>query len=792
MRYAQESVVLPEQQYLSTCPACGEQIDVTSLEPYVKISCPSCRESVRVRRKFDHFMIIKQIGEGGMSRVFEAEDETLGRRVALKILNRKYSGDLVRMAQFQQEALTTARVTHPNVIKLYSVGFDQGHFFIAMELVNGGSLEQRIKREGRVSEKEVLRIGRQVAEGLRAAHRMGLLHRDVKPANILFTDDGTAKVVDFGLALFVQQKDQSGEIWATPYYVSPEKVIENKEDFRSDLFSLGASLYHALTGQPPHKVKSASLHELRMVKCRRVSLEDTGIPLGTRTVHVVDALVAYNPDERPSSYDEAVEELRLAEGLTDRPFIGLASRRRKIAAVAAVALILAFIAGLWVRSTAEQDVTDGMSDQQALNSLSGAVVTLEEGAQSKSERFLEARRLLASGDATRARPLYEGLLSEGVRHPTMNWARFGGALCAVMEKDQRRAKALFNDLALDPGGSGTDGVFFKTTGDLQRAALGVQVKSGELKFDEKTEDVLTPLSVGLAQWYFGKPEEATAHLRQFLEAIRSGHRVGWITDFRQLAEMHVRDANLVLPLLNQPKVPTPAEIPSVVAAMEQVLSELNTNGKLKEVLQSRIAKMRETLVKTEQRGGGSKVKELLQRRQRELAQLTELIESLPSLVRGYNYDSVIRLLKEIQFESPEVRAALEGRLYLYESAAAFLDQWCADVSGGNWTGTLQRRDAAPITGTILKADLSELRIRLERGELTIPLGSISPDALLKVASEVGDGISDSTDFYRRQELIAAFAKVTGQEELAATISSMLMEEDRGFRARWMKVLQGGI
>ena len=121
---------------------------------------------MRVRRKFDQFTILKQIGEGGMSRVFEAEDENLGRHVALKILNRTYSRDAQRMAQFQQEALITARVTHPNVIKLFSVGFAQGQFFIAMELVTGGSLEARIKRDGIVREKDALRIGRQVAEGL--------------------------------------------------------------------------------------------------------------------------------------------------------------------------------------------------------------------------------------------------------------------------------------------------------------------------------------------------------------------------------------------------------------------------------------------------------------------------------------------------------------------------------------------------------------------------------------------------------------------------------------------------
>lgn len=765
---------------------------MTALEPFAKISCPSCRQSVRVRRKFDHFLIIKQIGEGGMSRVFEAEDETLGRRVALKILNRKYSGDLVRMAQFQQEALTTARVTHPNVIKLYSVGFDQGHFFIAMELVNGGSLEQRIKREGRVNEKEVLRIGRQVAEGLRAAHRMGLLHRDVKPANILFTDDGTAKVVDFGLALFVQQKDETGEIWATPYYVSPEKVIENKEDFRSDLFSLGASLYHALTGQPPHKVKSASLHELRMIKCRRVSLEDTGIPLGARTVHVVDSLVAFSPEERPASYDDAVEELRLAEGLTDRPFIGLATQRRKLAAIAAVALLVAFISGLWLRSSTEEDATDASSDQQALNSLSGSIVVLQDGSQSKSERFLEARRLLASGDAKNARPIYEALLSEGVRQPTMNWARFGAALCAMMEKDERRARALFNDLSLDPGGSGTDGIFFKTTGDRQRDSLGVNLKSGELKCDEKNEDVLSWLSLGLAQWYFGSPEEGTAELRLFLESIRSGHRLGWITDFRQLAELHVRDANLGMPLLSQTRVPTPGEAMNVIEAIESVRGQLNTGGRLKELLDERLANLNAAVVRAKRVGGSEKIKELLQRRQRELDQLTELNESLPSLVRGYDYSSVIRLLKEIQFESPEVRSALEGRLYLYESAVAFLEQWFVDMRTTGWTGTLRRKDASPLTGTVVGADVMQTRVRLGQGELAVPLASIPADALLEIAGKICETVSDSTEFYRRQELIAAFAKVTGHEELAASVSAMLMEEHRGFRARWMKVLQGGI
>ena len=167
----------PEQSFLSTCPVCQRQIDVTSLEPFTKLKCPFCGQMVRVRRRFDQFMIVRQIGEGGMSRVFEAEDETLGRRVALKILNRQYSRDSTRLEQFRREAHITANVTHPNVIKLYSVGYDQGYFYIAMELVGGGSLEQRIRREGHLKEAEALRIGREVAEGLRAAQQLTLIRQ---------------------------------------------------------------------------------------------------------------------------------------------------------------------------------------------------------------------------------------------------------------------------------------------------------------------------------------------------------------------------------------------------------------------------------------------------------------------------------------------------------------------------------------------------------------------------------------------------------------------------------------
>ena len=782
-------MTLPEQQYLSTCPACNEQIDVTALEPFAKISCPACRESVRVRRKFDHFMIMRQIGEGGMSRVFEAEDETLGRRVALKILNRRYSGDLARMAQFQQEALTTARVTHPNVIKLFSVGFDQGHFFIAMELVSGGSLEQRIKREGQVQEKELLRIGRQVAEGLRAAHRMGLLHRDVKPANILFTDEGTAKVVDFGLALFIQQQDQSGEIWATPFYVSPEKVIENKEDFRSDLFSLGASLYHALTGHPPHKVKSASLHELRMVKCRRVSLEDTGMPFGERTVHAVDELLAFEPDERPQSYDAAVDELRLAEGLTDRAFISLASQRRKLAIVATVGLLVAFVGGWWLKTSNQPKATAARTEKAVRDSLTGGGITLDGGGPTKSQRYLQARAAISQGDWQRGQAGMEELLKEGVMQPTMNWVRFHAALCAMVEGNQERAKGLLRDMAQEdvPGG------VFKALATRQQKDLGLSNRAETLKCNAVSEEVLGYLSVGMAHWYFGDPEQGEACFMKFLEAIRKGHPVAWIVEYRQLVEGYARDAKLAAPLLQAGKTAPVQDAKGLLASLEAVRSQISHGGRLLAAVDQRIAELKQrAATQGTQAPSNLKMKEDLARRARELDQLTELTQSLPALVRGYDFSTAIGVLKEMQFESQEVRDALEGKLYLYENSAAFLDLLFQDFRTRGWTGVIQRPETTPLTATVRDANLKEIRLRMGRGEVTLPFASLSPENLLEMAESLKRGMSDSTEVYRREELMASFAKIMGLEDQAAAISTVLMEENRAFRARWMKVLQGGI
>ena len=242
-----------ESRILDPCPNCTTLIDVTAMEPFSEIHCPICGTKMRIRKQFNNFALQKIIGEGGMGTVFEAMDLNLLRLVAVKILKKEYSADEASITQLETEARITASISHPHVVKVFSAGRDHGQFYLAMELVGRGTLDQLMNLQGRVAEIQVIDVGIQIADGLRAAAQIGLIHRDVKPGNILFSDAHTAKVVDFGLAILMEDEAKTrGEIWGTPYYVAPEKLNNEPEDFRSDIYSLGVSCLQLLTNMEPY------------------------------------------------------------------------------------------------------------------------------------------------------------------------------------------------------------------------------------------------------------------------------------------------------------------------------------------------------------------------------------------------------------------------------------------------------------------------------------------------------------------------------------------------------------
>jgi hypothetical protein len=205
--------------------------------------------------KLGGYRVVREIGRGGMGVVLEAEDERLNRRVALKVMSPERARDPIATSRFLREARAAAAVEHDNLVPILHVDEEAGVPFLAMPLLRGESLQARLEREGRLPLPDVIRLGREVAAGLAAAHAVGLVHRDIKPANIwLDAGTGRARVLDFGLARAADGTDvlsHPGTVVGTPAYMAPEQVDGKPADARSDLFSLGATLYQCATGQRP-------------------------------------------------------------------------------------------------------------------------------------------------------------------------------------------------------------------------------------------------------------------------------------------------------------------------------------------------------------------------------------------------------------------------------------------------------------------------------------------------------------------------------------------------------------
>jgi Protein kinase domain len=295
------------------CPSCGTTVDTTAAEPLARIACPACGKKIRVERTFDHFAVVETLGVGGMGTVYKARDMQLDRFVALKLLRRDLGAEEDHKARLQQEARIAAAVNHPYVIQVFDSGTDHGQFYVVMELVDQGSLDDLMALQPRLPEQRVLEIGIQVAKGLRAAHRRGLIHRDVKPANILFVDEHAAKIGDFGLASSATQRwGIGGVVWGTPEYVAPERLNNDPEDFRSDIYSLGATLFHAIAGKPPIEASTNSATALLESKQRPLDLQATAPDVSAETAEVLQRMIAADPAQRFSSYDDLVAELERA------------------------------------------------------------------------------------------------------------------------------------------------------------------------------------------------------------------------------------------------------------------------------------------------------------------------------------------------------------------------------------------------------------------------------------------------------------------------------------------------
>ena len=253
------------------------------------------------------------VGAGGMSSVFKAYDTLLERHVALKILHPHFTEDEQYVERFRREARAVASLSHPNIVTILDRGEDEGRQFIVFELVEGRTLAEVLHEEGRLPVQHALEIAIQVARGLGFAHEQGLVHRDVKPQNVILNGDGRAKVTDFGIArsLEVQGVTQSGAVLGTSNYIAPEQASGKPVDRTTDVYSLGVVLFELLTGEVPFPGESFVAVAMQHVSEPPPSVLEVRPDVPVRVARAVDRALEKDPAERFPTMDAFAAELQV-------------------------------------------------------------------------------------------------------------------------------------------------------------------------------------------------------------------------------------------------------------------------------------------------------------------------------------------------------------------------------------------------------------------------------------------------------------------------------------------------
>lgn len=216
----------------------------------------------------DRYMVVKHIGQGGMADVYVALDTLLNREVAIKVLRGELCSDPIALLRFQREAQASCALIHPNIVEIYDVGEEKGHHYIVMEYIRGKTLKQLINQRGALLKEEAIDVMKQLVSATCEAHKKGIIHRDIKPQNVLVKDDGTIKMVDFGIALAhdALQLTQSDSVMGSVHYLAPELARGENATYQSDIYSLGIVFYELLTGEVPFRGESPVQIALRHMR----------------------------------------------------------------------------------------------------------------------------------------------------------------------------------------------------------------------------------------------------------------------------------------------------------------------------------------------------------------------------------------------------------------------------------------------------------------------------------------------------------------------------------------------
>lgn len=294
-------------------------------------------------KEFSNYKIIGKLGAGGMATVYKAHELSLNRMVALKILSPRLSDDADFIKRFHREAQSAAQLNHPNIVQIYAIGEEEGFHYFAMEYLKGKTLSNIKKEEGSLPADRSIAIIKQVTAALGEAHKAGLVHRDIKPCNIMLDDAGNAKVTDFGIAYVADAKTkltQDGSIIGTPEYLSPEQCEGKTVDGRSDIYSLGVTLYELLTGKTPYEADTPVSMLMKIVKGNFPPIGQVNPAVPEPVQKIVEKMMQTDPQNRYANTDELLKELQEVEKVPTIPEVsaapGSAIKQPEPAAVPAV------------------------------------------------------------------------------------------------------------------------------------------------------------------------------------------------------------------------------------------------------------------------------------------------------------------------------------------------------------------------------------------------------------------------------------------------------------------------
>ena len=764
-------------------------MDVSQVAPFSNVECPSCGKHTRVKREFGPYTLLRRHAIGGMSVVFIAHDNTLDREVVVKILNEEYGANENRISAFEEEARITASFSHPHVVRVFTTGRAFGRFYIAMELVGGGHFEHHIRERGSIPEGEMLPLAIQIAEGLKAAQSAGLIHRDVKPGNILLDVSGNAKIVDFGLALVTKGgKAKAAEIWATPYYVPPETIEGQPEDFRSDIYAFGATIYHALAGKPPCDEESMDTNKLREAKRRVLPLAKMAPWVSLDTCLAVDRAMAHDPNQRFRSYNDLLSALetarqRLASGVPVTPASvarQAANRRREKMSliVAGIMVLVALAFGVWWvgRSQQEEPVVSGPSSLASSGKSPG-----KDGSdgQRAGSAYREAGEALRAGDYAKAGLLFSAVRDDsGVLEPTGSWAACQVVVCAFLNgsSDDAREEATKAITHL----SNAPGVDSQVSEGLMMALDKIKGPRPVIRPESAPAPtgatLMAALLHGLKNWEQGMPDTARPHFEALMAVEAKGPDI-WVEPYRSIVAGYLTDLQTLKEVVPDKLPADAATCRSLADELHAVHSGLKTKGRARfniRALQLDLEKHARLLEAagpaTLDPPGGD----------RPAVDPADPLAAVHAAAAECRFADAAALLKEAEGDDARITATL----LLAEAAEAFLGELEDKLRSPQAVFPLELRDATKlekITGT----RAGGLRTVDAAGNpRDVSWSELSPDSMIALHRTLVKGTSSELERLRRHEQAIAFDLLAGNAERAKEAGNKLASNSAAFKRRW--------